>query len=131
MKTLSLFCIAALGAVSLPVQAQTTPAPDDAAQESLPTDPAAGASQPANAASQVAAVVEQGFPTYDADGSGSLNKAEFSKWVLDLKAQELKATGKTMPQGELKAWAAASFAMADADADAAVTRAELTRYLGG
>lgn len=89
------------------------------------------AETPANATNQVAAVVDSEFPVYDADKSGALEQPEFSKWILALKAQEMKSTGTTMPQAELTAWASAAFATADADKSASVTKAELTSYLGG
>ncbi|MBP6031343.1 MAG: EF-hand domain-containing protein [Sphingobium sp.] len=80
---------------------------------------------------QVAAVVDQEFPAYDADKSGVLDKTEFSKWILDLKAKEMQASGKTASQTELSAWATAAFTTADADQNKNVSRTELTKYLGG
>jgi hypothetical protein len=86
---------------------------------------------PASAnAEQVAAVVDKDFPTYDADKSGQLDKAEFSKWVLTLKDAELKASGKTMAQTDLAAWASAAFTSADSDKSATVTKTELGKFLG-
>lgn len=104
-----------------------------AQQKASPAGASAAQTEPdsAGAAGRVAAVVDQGFPLYDADGSGELDKAEFSKWVLELKAQEMKATGATMPPEELTAWAAASFTMADTDGNGRIGKAELVRYLGG
>lgn len=102
-----------------------------AAEPGAATSETAGDAASANGAERVAAVVEQGFPLYDADGSGDLDKGEFSKWVLELKAEEMKATGATMPPEEQAAWAAASFTMADTDGDARVGKAELVHYLGG
>lgn len=106
-----------------PVSAQTTPS------EAMPAD--ASATGTAANGAQIAAVVEREFPTYDADKSGQLDKAEFSKWVLDLKAKELKSTGKTATSTELGAWASAAFTSADADKSKSVNKAELTKYLGG
>lgn len=83
------------------------------------------------AASQVATIINSEFPTYDADASGDLNKAEFSKWMLALKQQELQATGTTLNQAELTQWAEAAFGSADTDKSGAVSKEELTRYLGG
>ncbi len=94
-------------------------------------DPAAGGGAATNAPAQVAAIVDSEFPVYDADSSGELEQAEFSKWLLALKQQEMQATGKTMAPDALTAWAAAAFQTADADRSAAVSKAELTRYLGG
>jgi len=80
---------------------------------------------------QVAAVVETEFPVYDADQSGQLDEAEFSKWILALKGQEMQSSGKAMDQAALTSWASSAFTAADADHNAAVTKDELTRYLGG
>ena len=90
-----------------------------------------GAAASSGAASQVAAVVEAEFPVYDADSSGELDQGEFSKWITALKQQQMQATGKTMAPDELTAWASAAFRTADADRSTAVSKAELTRYLGG
>lgn len=87
--------------------------------------------QSVDPASRVAAIVDGEFPVYDADRSGELDKSEFSKWIVALKQQEMQATGKTMAPDELTAWVSAAFAMADADSGGGVSKAELTRYLGG
>lgn len=102
--------------------------PGGAAQQAQPAQP--GPAQP-DQASQVAAIIESEYPVYDADKSGELDQAEFSKWILALKQQEMQATGKTMAPDELTAWAAAAFQSADADKNGTVSRAELTTYLGG
>lgn len=84
-----------------------------------------------NPSTQVASVVESEFPTYDADKSGTLSKTEFGKWVVALKQEELKATGKTMAQADVDKWAANAFVSADIDKNKTVSKAELTTYLGG
>jgi len=123
-------------ALATPALAQdqqiTDPAatPDAAAATPGQADPTAAAAS-ANAPAQVASIVESEFPVYDADKSGQLDQNEFSKWILALKDQEMKSTGKTMPQQELKAWASSAFTTADADKSSTVTKAELTTYLGG
>lgn len=116
-----------------PVPAQTMPS-TTMPTDSSATGTAAGTTATGGTAAtgtQVAAVVEQEFPTYDADKSGQLDKTEFSKWVLDLKSKELQATGKTATSTELTAWASAAFTTADADKNKSVNKTELTKYLGG
>jgi hypothetical protein len=119
--------------------AVAVPAAPALAQQTAPADPApatasapaeADATAAANNATQVAALVDKDFPTYDADKSGQLDKAEFSKWVLMLKDAELKASGKTMAQTDLAAWASAAFTSADSDKSATITKTELGKFLG-
>lgn len=93
---------------------------------STPANPATPA-----APAQISSVVDSEFPVYDADKSGVLSKAEFTKWISALKTEELKASGKTMTQAQIGAWAGSAFASADADKSANVTKGELTAYLGG
>jgi len=100
------------------------------AATSAPVQPATPAT-PASASAQVSAVINSEFPVYDADKSGELNEAEFSKWLVALKTKELETTGKTMPQADLTAWASAAFASADTDKSTMVSKPELTRFLGG
>lgn len=71
------------------------------------------------------------FPAYDADKSGQLEKAEFSKWVVALKDQEMKSTGKTLQPAEVTAWADGAFVTADADKNGTITKEELVSYLSG
>lgn len=111
-----------------PAAAQTAPA--GTAGASQPAG-ATTAAQPANNATQVAAVVDSEFPVYDADKSGQLDKAEFSKWIIALKREEIKTTGQALPEAQLTAWASSAFTAADADKNSNVTKAELTSYLGG
>lgn len=150
MKSIKLVAMtAALSAFALPAvaqQAQTTPPADStttqstnvpegtasgtgAASSSATSSTSAGAT--ANNAAQVSALVDKEFPTYDADKSGQLDKNEFSTWILALKADELKATGKTMAQTEMASWASAAFTSADTDKSTTVTKAELGKFLGG
>lgn len=103
-------------APAAPAQDATTATPQAA-------EPAAG--------TQVAAIVESEFPAYDTDKSGQLEKAEFGKWMIALKDQEAKATGKTLQPAEVTAWADGAFATADADKSTSVTKAELVTYLSG
>lgn len=84
-----------------------------------------------SASSQTAQIVESEFPVYDHDQSGALDAGEFSKWLVALKQQDLKTSGKTMSDTELNAWVSAAFATADADRSTTVSKDELTTYLGG
>ncbi|OYW86200.1 MAG: hypothetical protein B7Z20_07770 [Sphingobium sp. 32-64-5] len=134
LKMLRMMITGAVLAFAVPAMAQETPVADPAAnpgaaRQSQPAQPAQSA-QPAQA-SQVATIIESEYPVYDADKSGELDKAEFSKWILALKQKEIQATGKAMAPDELTAWAAAAFQSADADRNTTVSRAELTTYLGG
>ncbi len=126
MNRVTLFGMAlAVSIPAIPAMAQQAAAPADPAPA-----PAEAAATPATAnAAQVAAVVDKDFPTYDADKSGQLDKNEFAKWVLTLKDAELKASGKTMAQTDLDAWASAAFTSADSDKSATVTKAELGKFI--
>ncbi|AUW58658.1 calcium-binding protein [Sphingobium sp. SCG-1] len=142
----TLLCSTAL-LIAAPAIAQTT-APAGTAAPTAPAAPAAPAqaapaqdpaqtttdaqpAQPATGATTVAAIVDSEFPAYDADKSGQLEKAEFSKWLVALKDQELKSTGKTLPPAEVTAWADGAFVTADADKSTTITKAELVSYLSG
>ncbi|MFT3966326.1 MAG: EF-hand domain-containing protein [Sphingobium sp.] len=105
-----------------------------AAQPGTATDPSATTAQAAPAATtnaQVAAVVEAGFPKYDADKDGKLSEAEFKQWISDLKTQELTAQGKPADPAAVSQYAAAALAAADTDKDGVVTKQDLTTFLGG
>ena len=132
--------------VAAPVLAQTaTPAPQTApgAQTATPAPattevaPATTPAQPTQAApaaaattaptqAQVAQVVDQQFGTYDKNGDGTLDKAEFAAWMDALKAQ---ANAKTGTAAEQTAWNDAAFKQADGDKSATVTKTELTGFL--
>jgi hypothetical protein len=137
----TLLCSTAL-LIAAPSIAQTASAPASP-QQAAPAAPAAPAqdpaqtttdaqpAQPATGATTVAAIVDSEFPAYDADKSGQLEKVEFSKWIVALKDQELKSTGKTLPPAEVTAWADGAFVTADADKSTTITKAELVTYLSG
>ncbi|MDX3910896.1 MAG: EF-hand domain-containing protein [Sphingobium sp.] len=137
----TLLCSTAL-LIGAPSIAQTSSVPASP-QQAAPAAPAAPAqdpaqtttdaqpAQPATGATTVAAIVDSEFPAYDADKSGQLEKAEFSKWIVALKDQELKSTGKTLPPAEVTAWADGAFVTADADKSTTITKAELVTYLSG
>lgn len=117
--------------VAAPALAQQA-APADPAAQAAPASPAEPqAAQPANPANSVAAIVESEFPAYDTNKDGQLDQGEFSRWMVALKDQEMKATGKTLPPAEVTAWASGAFTTADADKSISVSKPELISYLGG
>jgi len=101
------------------------------AQQADPAAPASSTAQPANPANSVAAIVESEFPAYDTNKDGQLDQGEFSRWMVALKDQEMKATGKTLPPAEVTAWASGAFTTADADKSISVSKPELISYLSG
>lgn len=108
------------------------PVPAQPAQPTQPTQPTAPAdSGPADSTSAVAAIVDAEFPAYDGNGDGQLDQAEFTRWMVVLKDQEMKATGQALPPGQVTAWASGAFTTADTDKSKSVSKAELIRYLGG
>lgn len=129
----TLLCTTALmiAAPALAQSANSTPPAQDPVPAEAVTPEAAQAEPQAAQPSDVAAIVESEFPAYDLDKSGQLELAEFSKWMVALKEQELKATGNTLPAAEVTAWASGAFTAADADQSAAVSKAELVTYLTG
>lgn len=132
-------------AISAPAMAQDMAAPQQGtmqpAQPAAPTDGSATttpatpaqpqAATPANPASSVATIVDSEFPAYDANSDGQLDKAEFSRWMVALKDQEMKATGKTLPAEQVTAWADGAFTTADSDKSVSVSKPELVSYLSG
>ena len=97
-----------------PQQDAATPTQDNAVPpadtSTAPADTAATAATPARG-DQVAAIVDREFATYDKDGSGTLNKAEFAAWMNALKAQA-PAGAAAKPDA---AWNETAFAQADSD----------------
>ncbi len=137
----TLLCSTAL-LIAGPAIAQTTGSaaqPQDPSavtpQSATPASPATPAApaqaQPAPAANSVAAIVDSEFPAYDANKDGQLDQSEFSKWMVALKDQEMKSTGKTLAPAEVTAWANGAFTSADADKSTAVSKTELVTYLSG
>ena len=120
-----------------PAPARTTPAAPQEAQAAT-ADPAQTAQPSADAAastegqvqatgSQIAQVVDTQFPTYDKDGDGKLNKAEFGQWMVALKSQTDPSTKAEAPA--TKKWVGTAFAQADTDKDKTVSKTELTGFL--
>lgn len=96
-------------------------------QPTTATDTAAATAQPATGATQIAQVVDTEFPSYDKDGNGGLNKAEFASWMVALKTASDPATKAT--DQATKTWVGTAFAQADKDKSAAVSKAEVTAFL--
>lgn len=137
--------------ISVPALAQEAPAqetppasaeqPAETAQQPQEATPAAPAEQPAQAAeqaapaqgqqpanaTQIAAVVDQGFPTYDKDADGSLKAEEFSSWMVALRsASEPAFKGESAAD---KQWLSAALTQADKDKSGGVNKEELTTFL--
>jgi hypothetical protein len=98
-----------------------------AAAPALAQEPA----KPTNPAEAVASIVNTEFPAYDANSDGQLDVNEFARWMVALKDQEMKATGKTLPQDQVMAWASGAFVTADKDNSTSVSKPELISYLAG
>lgn len=132
------FLLTAALAITAPAMAQTAPVPADGAMPTTPATPAAPASPqaatpatPANPAASVASIVDAEFPAYDANKDGQLDQAEFTRWMVALKSQEMKATGSTLPAEQVTAWASGAFTTADKDKSISVSKPELVSYLSG
>lgn len=120
-------------AVTAPAMAQTVPeqgtmpaAPASPAQPAAPANPA-----PSNPANAVASIVDSEFPAYDANKDGQLDQSEFSRWMVALKTQEMKATGSQLPTDQVMAWANGAFSTADKDKSISISKPELISYLSG
>jgi Ca2+-binding EF-hand superfamily protein len=79
----------------------------------------------------VASIVDSEFPAYDANSDSQLDKAEFSRWMIALKNQEMKSSGQKLAAIDVTAWADGAFTTADTDKSGAVSKAELITYLSG
>ena len=99
--------------------------------QAAPAAPEGQQAQPATSGDAVASIVDTEFPAYDQNHDGQLDKAEFSRWMVALKDQELKATGKSLPPAEVTAWADGAFVTADTDKSATISKPELIAYLSG
>ena len=102
-----------------------------APQQAAPAAPEGQQAQPATSGDAVASIVDTEFPAYDQNHDGQLDKAEYSRWMVALKDQELKATGKSLPPVEVTAWADGAFITADTDKSATISKPELIAYLSG
>lgn len=115
---------AAVLIVATPVLAQDQAVPAGGVAATEPQQATPGASD-------IASIVDSEFPAYDADQSGQLEQDEFTKWMVALKDEEMKATGKTIAPAEVATWASGAFASADTDKSANVSKDELVTYLSG
>ncbi|WP_176590422.1 EF-hand domain-containing protein [Sphingobium sp. EM0848] len=106
-------------AVTTPAFAQAGTAPQDNATQAAPSGDG------------VAAIVDTEFPAYDQNHDGQLDRTEFSRWMVALKDQEMKATGKSLAPAEVTAWADGAFVTADTDKSGTVSKPELIAYLSG
>jgi Ca2+-binding EF-hand superfamily protein len=111
------------------------PATEQSAQPGAAIDPGAGAptaqAAPSANHAQVVAVVDAGFPKYDADKDGKLSEAEFKQWIADLKAQEMASSGKPADPATVSQYANAAFAAADRNKTGSVTKQDMITFLGG
>ena len=80
-------------------------------------------------ADTVASIVDSEFPAYDANGDGQLDKAEFSRWMVALKDQEMKSSGEKLAATEVIAWTDGAFKTADTDKSTSISKPELITYL--
>ncbi len=103
-----------------------TPAQPAQPQGAMPAAP----SQPAQPQS-VASIVDSEFPAYDANSDRQLDQSEFSRWMLALKHQEMKATGRPLAADQITAWANGAFKTADTDKNGMISKPELIAYLSG
>ena len=105
--------------------AQPADQPAQTAQQPAQSTPTSG-QQPANA-TQIAQVVDQGFPTYDKDVDGSLKAEEFNSWMVALRsASEPAFQGQSAADKE---WLTRALAAADADKSGGVSKDELKGFL--
>ncbi|MEK9211909.1 EF-hand domain-containing protein [Sphingomonas sp. 2378] len=113
-----------------PVQAAPATAADPTQAAQPATDPAAttpAQGQVQATGDQIAQVVDTQFPTYDKDGDGKLNRAEFGQWMVALKSQTDPSTKADAPA--TRKWIGTAFAQADTDKDKTVSKTELTGFL--
>ncbi|WNO54649.1 hypothetical protein [Stakelama saccharophila] len=86
-------------------------------------------SQGGTTADQVGAMIDSQFGTYDADGSGDLNAAEFNNWMASLRSTS--EPGFDPSAASSQQWMTQAYAQADADHDGGVSKTELTTFLAG
>ncbi|MEI9928589.1 MAG: hypothetical protein WDN44_13940 [Sphingomonas sp.] len=105
--------------------AQTAATPAQPAPVQTATAPAQPA--PATTPDQVALAVGAGWPTYDKDGNGTLDKAEFGAWLIALRTASEPSFDAQTPAATT--WVGQAFGIADADKSKTVTNAEMTTFL--
>lgn len=114
------------GDVAASPPSQVEPAPAPASDSTTPPGKPARSGAAATP-DQVAQIVGQEFPTYDADASGELSEAEFTAWMKNLRTANDPAVDAESPA--IKTWIGQAFAAADADKSSGVSKAELTGFL--
>ncbi len=119
-----MFVFHLLSAAALTVTAAAyAAAPEPAAAPVASAEPAAPVTETTAApANTVADTVKADWAKYDVGNKGHLAKAEFGKWMTDLRA----AAGQSAPDAT---WLKTAFAQTDTDKNAKVSAAELTAFL--
>lgn len=107
-------------------QEATPAAPTEQPAQTAEQQPAPQGQQPANA-TQIATIVDQGFPTYDKDANGSLKGEEFNSWMVALRSvNEPAFKGESAAD---KQWLSAALTQADKDKSGGVSKDELKIFL--
>jgi hypothetical protein len=120
MFVFHLLSVAALTATAAAYAA--VPDPAAAPVSAATTEPAAAADVAATPAPTIADTIKADWAKYDTGNKGTLTKAEFSKWMGDLRT----TAGQPAPDA---AWLKTAFAQTDTDKNAKVSAAELTAFL--
>lgn len=134
IRTILFTTVLTITAPALAQGTATSQSPAASSAQAQPAAPQSSAAQPASpqsATNAVAAIVDTEFPAYDANKDGQLDQSEFSRWMVALKDQEVKATGKTLSPDQVTAWASGAFTTADKDKSTSVSKPELIAYLSG
>lgn len=123
MRITSILAFVALSSATASWAAKTESSEMPAKQASrsaapAPSEPTAAPTKPAT----IADVVASDWSKYDLGAKGHLDKAEFDKWLTDLRA----AANQSAPDAQ---WLKQAFVQTDTDKDAKVTSTELTRFL--
>ncbi|MGY2735908.1 EF-hand domain-containing protein [Sphingomonas sp. UYP23] len=109
------------------VAPQNNAARDAAIPASIVAPEAEAAAKPAVAGTPAADIINREFGSYDKDGNGVLNAAEFDAWMVALKTASDPKTDAAAPA--MKTYLAEAFTQADADKSKTVSKAELTAFL--
>lgn len=125
---LALASVPAMAHQADPMAAPGTEPMTEATTQTAPSAQPAPAAEPREVT--VAKLVDAEFPTYDADKSGELEEAEFSKWLLALHAAG-GDPAKAKDEAAKMKWAKDGFAAADADKSKKISKAEMNKFLAG
>lgn len=107
--------------------AQSDAARDAAIPASIVAPEAAAAAKPAAAGTPAAEIINREFGSYDKDGDGGLNSAEFNAWMVALKTASDPTTDAASPA--TRTYLSEAFTQADADKSKTVSKTELTAFL--